>query len=453
MTDCESSQYIEKQREFSRILEDNPFLKRSVSSYSFNVKYYGGARVKGDRLLETIISDVENHESFGLYLHYPFCKYLCTFCHYPVLKIPSNANQVNQDIVDYLINHLDILLEKVPKLKKMSVTNVYLGGGTPSLLSEKELTRLVQLVSERVQVNDGTEWTIESTPDSLVDYGIDFLVRSGFNRISTGIQILSDDSLEKFHRGHSVDQSIQVLNLIQKYDHQKVSFNVDLMYGLPNVENRVFWNNVRIIAGYNLDSITLYRLRLGREEERVSSLYSKYILGKDQYPDQLQTLMQINQARDILQSEGYIESPLGWFHRETKEATIYKDRWMDQKPMFGLGLAAYSYGGNWQCFNHKSLDKYMSIIDSKELPYDDKFDLNYQEVILRSFAFKLRYSGEVVLNQSLERTIIESITGELIEIGLGNLQSSKFKLNEFGDAFIDEIIDHFFQKYVHKLSI
>jgi coproporphyrinogen III oxidase-like Fe-S oxidoreductase len=452
MTYYESSEYDNKRDKFSQIIDENPFLMRTVSSYTFNVKYYGGDLMRGDDLLETIILDLENQESFGLYLHYPFCRYLCTFCHYPVLKIPTDPERANQEIVDYLIHHLDVLLKKIPKLKRMSVSNIYLGGGTPSLLPESDLTRLVKSISERVQVSNKTEWTIESSPDSLVNYGIDFLVRSGFNRISTGIQVLSDNSLEKFHRGHSVDQSIQVLNLIKKSNYEGISFNVDLMYGLPNIDNRVFWNNIRLIAGYNLDSITLYRLRLGRDEERLSSLYSKYALGMDQYPDQLQTLMQITEARNILEAESYIESPLGWFHKERKEAKIYKDRWLDQKPMFGIGVAAYSYGKNWQFFNHKNIAEYKLAINGGDLPYSRGFKLNSEEEALRAASFKLRYFGEICcLNLSEGHTIIH-IAHKLVMMELGNFDSSVFKLNNVGKAFIDEIIDHFFQKYTAKLS-
>jgi coproporphyrinogen III oxidase-like Fe-S oxidoreductase len=451
MTYHESPQYNIKRDRFSQIIEDNPFLMRTVSSYTFNVKYYGGVPVEGNDLLETIIADVETQESFGLYLHYPFCRYLCTFCHYPVLKIPSDPDRSNEDVINYLIGHLDVLLEKIPKLRSMSVSNVYLGGGTPSLLPESELIRLVKSISERVQVNSDTEWTIESSPDSLVNYGIDFLVNAGFNRISTGIQVLSDDSLEKFHRGHSVDQSIQVLNLIQKSNYDKVSFNVDLMYGLPNIDNRVFWSNIRLIAGYNLDSITLYRLRLGRDEERLSPLYSDYGRGRDQYPDQLQTLMQITEARNILEDERYIESPLGWFHKGKNEAKIYKDRWLDQKPMFGIGMAAYSYGKSWQCFNYKNISEYKNSVNAGKLPYNSGFKLDSEEKALRSAAFELRYSGGISSELSGEYSI-KHTADELVKIGLGDWQLSSFRLNEFGKAFIDEIIDHFFQKYVAKLS-
>jgi coproporphyrinogen III oxidase-like Fe-S oxidoreductase len=106
---------------------------------------------------------------------------------------------------------------------------------------------------------------------------------------------------------------------------------------------------------------------------------------------------------------------------------------------------------DWQCFNYKNITSFKNAVNAGELPYDHGFKLDSKEKALRSAAFELRYSGGVSSDLSREY-LIKNTANELVRIGLGYWQSSDFRLNEFGKAFVDEIIDCFFQKYLTKIS-
>lgn len=429
---------------FRLVLEQFPRFRRTPLTYTFNVKYYGGQPVNVRAMLKCVSDDVEKHQSYSLYFHYPYCRYICHFCHYPVKKISDNSIRDNMELVDQLISHFDLLLARFPTLRNYPLSSIYLGGGTPSLLIGEELVRFSELIRSRVKQKENAEWTIEATPDSLADENLQHIVAAGFNRLSTGIQVLDDATLKRLNRNHSAEQARSSLHLLHLYP--QLSLNVDLMYGLPGVSTKKFFKDVVEVVKSKPHTLTLYRLRLGRSDERAAPMYKLYQWHSQEYPSQLETLLQVTGARRFLLENGYNEAPLGWFNLQGHESQCYEDRWLKQIPMFGIGMAAYSYGANWQYLNHRDYEQWQGEIEQKRIPYARGILLDSGEANLRAAAFKLRYTGEMLVSQNDYRGPLGEIARQILKTGLAEQTLSGIALNEIGKAFIDEIIDEHFQK-------
>ena len=460
------SQTINKYQDvINEFLKNNPKFNRTPITNTFNVKYYGGENSSFENITELIKADLNNHDSYSLYLHYPYCQYVCEFCHYPVLKFPKKIN-ASSDIINLLKKHYDLLLEKFPDLRDKEVSSFYLGGGTPSLLDSNDLDDLKKNIIDKIRFSKDAELTIESTPDSMSKDRIEKLINTGFNRISMGVQVLDDNALQKFKRDHNVEQALNIIKCLEQFDN--VSKNIDLMYGLPGVSTEKFLKDVETIARTEVDTITLYRLRLGRIDERKAAMYNDYKNSKEKYPSQVETSIQVMAARQILLESEFSEGPLGWFNKmephgvndkyesnvmtntsfNITSSKVYEDRWLSQKPMFGLGLSAYSYGKNWQYLNTNNLNDYGNKIDDGIIPFAEGISLNKLEIDLRHLAFLLRYGSELKLSDCHKENTehIKSIFNDLESLNLATRENDSWQLTELGAAFIDEIIDNYFQE-------
>jgi oxygen-independent coproporphyrinogen III oxidase len=435
--------------DYSRVLENfidsNFAFRRTPQTNTFNVKYYGGTPTEFNNIKSHIINNVSGYDTYSLYLHYPYCKYICSFCHYPVLKHTSETQ--NLDVINYLVKHFDLLCEQIPEITGKKVSSFYVGGGTPSLLSIDNLKTLKKLLVDKIKFENDAELTIETTPDSLTDDRIKQLIDIGFNRLSVGVQILDNEALERLKRDHKLEQALNIIDLIKT--HKELTSNVDLIYGLPGISSEKFLNDVDTIAKSGIDSITLYRLRLGRKDERKAALYNDYAQNTQKYPSQRENMIQIIASRKLLSNSGFFEEPIGWFNKRKNSNKCYRDRWMEQSPMFGLGLAAYSYGHNWQFLNKKNIKELNDNIRQRILPFGEGSFFNDEEALLRRCAFKLRFDGRFSIDNLLGnyQQRIYRIFTELCDLKLGDLDNLIFKLNDLGTAFIDEIIDNYFQKF------
>lgn len=427
-------------REGDDTLRRHEWLHRKPSDYTFNVKYYGGERSGWPAVADRVFDDLTRHGGYTLYLHYPFCRYLCRFCHYAVKVSPAHAPAGDAPWLGRLVQNLGMLQSKIEHLGNCGVTSAYLGGGTPSLLAPTTLRQLTGLVGG-LAGKRRFEFTVESTPDSITPATAAALADAGFTRVSTGVQVLDDERLKYFGRGH---RSVQALAAVDTLLRETVTVNVDLMYALPGVAAEKFLDDVLRIAEMRPHSITLYRLRLGRSDERTAALMSEYRRDPTQFPDQREVLIQIVAARRLLAALGYSEGPLGWFSLPGGESQCYRDRWLRQVPLIGAGMGAYSYGSSWQWANQRDLDEWSGNVDQGLLPVASAVVLSPEEAEFRRAALRLRYDGRLPLagaSAGLWRSAVA-----LVEGGLALRVGEEAILNELGSAFVDEIIDYFFQR-------
>ena len=161
-----------------------------------------------------------------LYIHIPFCAQKCFYCSFVI----SVGQEQRMD------TYLDCLQKEAQKYKGTEVQSVYIGGGTPTLMSTDQLRRLFCMISNNFRISSGAEWTIEANPEKLEQSKLTLLKQEGITRISLGVQSLNDRYLKYLGRNHDVRTAIKTFQRIRESGFDNI--NVDLMFAFPDQTDR-----------------------------------------------------------------------------------------------------------------------------------------------------------------------------------------------------------------------
>ncbi len=419
------------------ILEAVPDFRRPASDYTFDVKYYGGDRVEAESALAKAAFDVQASEAISLYFHFPLCPYICRFCHYHV-RARTGRPAENSLILADLHACASIIARTLPAADSKRVSSIYLGGGTPSLLQAEELAEVLQHARDLFWCEDVEEITVETTPDSVTIGWLEAAQALGINRVSSGVQVLDDRVLAFMGRGHTIGDVMRFLEDSRAFP--DLTVNVDLIAGLPLVTEESWLLTLHELVEQSPASITVYRLRLGRSDERTSSLFHLFEKSPELFPTQEQVAVQMLVARSILLESGYREGPVGWFWRGAGQPKCYRDRWLLQRPLLGIGESAYSYGRDWQVINAKGV-LFKAGLKHERWPTEVSTVLSPPEDQLRRLAWRLRASGEVPMSWVERWPEVRTPLDQIEALGLLKLDdTSRYRLTEMGSLLIDEII-------------
>ena len=413
-----------------------PAFRRPANDYTFDVKYYGGDRVEMGDVLARAASDIEASDAITLYLHFPLCPYVCRFCHYHV-RARSGRAEENPLLLADLHASASIVAESLPAVRSKRVSSIYLGGGTPSLLQAGELAQLLHRTRDLFQCGEVEEITVETTPDSVTREWLEAARDLGVNRVSSGVQVLDDAVLDFMGRKHSTADVRRFLEDCRAVP--DLTTNVDLIAGLPLVTEESWLWTLHELVEQSPASITVYRLRLGRSDERQSNLAHLFEKSPGLFPSQERVAVQMLVARSVLLESGYQEGPVGWFWRGAGQPKCYRDRWLLQRPLLGIGESAYSYGDGWQIINAKGRP-FKEALQDKRWPASEPTLLSSAEGQLRRLAWRLRATGEVPASW-IERWPETQSLDHLEALGLMERRpEARYRLTEMGTLLIDEII-------------
>ncbi|MDP9119887.1 MAG: radical SAM protein [Acidobacteriota bacterium] len=418
-------------------LDAIPAFRRPADDYTFDVKYYGGDRVETERALAAAASDVHAADAISLYLHFPLCPYICRFCHYHV-RARTGRSMESSPILADLHSCAAVAAASLPTARTKRVSSIYLGGGTPSLLRTDELAALLRWARDLFDCSSVDEITVETTPDSVTREWLEAAHALGVTRVSSGVQALDDEMLAFMGRRHTTADVHRFLEDCRTVS--TLTINVDLIAGLPLVTEESWLRTVQELAEHRPASITLYRLRLGRSDERQSSLAHLFAQDPDLFPNQERVAVQLLAARSVLLESGYREGPVGWFWRDAGQPKCYRDRWLLDRPLIGIGESAYSYGTGWQIINAKG-STFQDILQTKRWPALVSTLLSPEERQLRHLAWRLRATGKVPALRAGEWPQLQTTLDHLEALGLLKaLPEGGQHLTELGTLLLDEII-------------
>lgn len=166
----------------------------------------------------------------GIYLHIPFCKTKCTYCDFYSKTNFSQQNELVRAMILEISDRQDYLTG--------SVSTIYFGGGTPSVLSVAEIDTLLKTLFSTFSVEKEAEITLEANPDDLSLEYLTALRKTGVNRLSMGVQSFDDEQLKAINRRHSAQTALQSIETVHKVGFANIS--IDLIYGLPG-QNLSSW--------------------------------------------------------------------------------------------------------------------------------------------------------------------------------------------------------------------
>ena len=292
----------------------------------------------------------------GIYIHIPFCKSKCAYCNFFSLASESKIN----DYVEALKK--EIVLRK-NYLGGETVKTIYFGGGTPSLLSVKNIEEILELLNKNYEIVSSPEITLEINPDTIDREKMSSLKKIGVNRMSVGIQSFDDEDLRYLGRRHDSRHAMLVLEDLKQTDFEKIT--LDLIYGMPTLTEEKWNKNLDIFFSTGITHLSAYALTV----EPKTILGQRIEKGELQSVSEEETIRHYNILVERTKENGFEHYEISNFAKEGFRSQHNSIYWRDEKYL-GLGPSAHSYDGKSRQWNISNLTKYIQLVGDAELFYE-----------------------------------------------------------------------------------
>ena len=271
----------------------------------------------------------KKRKPLGLYIHIPFCKSKCDYCDFCSL-VPNNKG-----IVEHYTDALILQMEDwSSRCRNYTIDSVYIGGGTPTYLDIRRISRIIDAIYSNFKVEKLAEFTVECNPATAdLDY-FRKLRRAGVNRLSIGCQSAHADELKALGRIHTYEQFVACYNDARQAGFDNIS--VDLMYGIPNQTEQSFIESLTAVTSLGPDHISIYALKI-EEGTPFHAMRDKLVL-----PDEETEFTMYSHAVDYLAAQGYERYEISNFCRKGA-ASLHNLKYWHCDEYLGLGASAHSY--------------------------------------------------------------------------------------------------------------
>lgn len=312
-----------------------------------------------EHLIESFESEVESlapakEQGAGLYLHFPYCRQTCTYCDFNSHLVPSDA-QVAFDA------YHQALMTDIAWQESRSVSTIFWGGGTPSLMPIKALRELTRAVSSKFRLDSQLENTIEVNPGTVNEAGFADYLELGINRVSIGAQSFEPSHLERVGRVHTGPDIEETYRAAQRAGYDNLS--LDLIYGFPEQTLAEWRETLERALALEPQHLSVYHLTI----EPFTKLEKQLARGELVLPcEDLQADMD-DLAMEMLEPAGFHRYEVSnWClpGRECKHNLLY---WTEA-PYLGLGCGAVSYIDGWRSERIKAPVYYERALAAQKSP-------------------------------------------------------------------------------------
>ncbi len=323
-------------------------------------------------------------------------------------------------------------------LGAQSVSTIYIGGGTPSVLQADEIKSILDNIVENFKIDKNPEVTIEVNPDDISDEFLEGLKKTMVNRISVGIQSWRDQDLSLMNRRHTA--SVAAMALEKIFDAAYENVTIDLMYGLPGMKTADWASNLDISFSYGIKHLSAYHLTIeaGTMLNRMKQKGMLTEIDEDESTSQFQVLIEKAEAAGFIQYEISNFSLPGFL-------SIHNSNYWKQVSYLGLGPSAHSFNGYSRQWNIRDVNKYIKAIES-DSPLFDKEELDrktrFNEYIMTSlrtmWGINLDYVEDIFDKEGYD--YIRNLSGKFIDYGLMRQEKQTLVLTNQGKMISDNII-------------
>lgn len=365
----------------------------------------------------------------GIYIHIPFCKSRCIYCGFYSTTL--------LDLRKKYINAVCREMELRKNYIREPFSTIYLGGGTPSLLDEAELTKLFLYINNVYDVDRNAEITMECNPDDITPEFTNMLSRLPINRVSMGAQTFADSRLRLLHRRHNSDEVKHAVKLLREAGIKNIS--IDLMFGFPDESLSQWKEDISAALALNVEHISAYSLMY----EEDTPLWKMLDTGKVKEIDEELSLTMFKELVCQLTDAGYEHYEISNFARLGYRSRHNSSYW-HQVPYIGLGAAAHSFDLNSRQWNVADLKLYIEEINNGIIPMEREEldnDTTFNDIITTA----LRTSDGIDLN-AMEtrlgkryRNTLISAACKHIEQGLLEIRHDRLRLTSEG-IFISDMV-------------
>lgn len=365
----------------------------------------------------------------GIYIHIPFCKSRCIYCGF----YSTTLLDLRKKYINAVCHEMELRKNYI----REPFSTIYLGGGTPSLLDEAELTKLFLYINNVYDVDRNAEITMECNPDDITPEFTNMLSHLPINRVSMGAQTFADSRLRLLHRRHNSDEVKHAVKLLREAGIKNIS--IDLMFGFPDESLSQWKEDISAALALNVEHISAYSLMY----EEDTPLWKMLDTGKVKEIDEELSLTMFKELVCQLTDAGYEHYEISNFARPGYRSRHNSSYW-HQVPYIGLGAAAHSFDLNSRQWNVADLKLYIEEINNGIIPMEREEldnDTTFNDIITTA----LRTSDGIDLN-AMEtrlgkryRNTLISAAGKHIEQGLLEIRHDRLRLTSEG-IFISDMV-------------
>ena len=310
----------------------------------------------------------------GIYIHIPYCKQACHYCDFHF----STSMKTKNEMIDCIVKEMDIRESEFSK----KIDSLYIGGGTPSLMTNLELETIFNGLEKKMSIGDIKEITIEINPEDLISEKLEFYKEIGINRLSIGIQSMNNNILKWMNRSHDTNQVINGLNNTKVAGFENI--NLDFIYGTPKNLSRDYKSELLEILKFNPTHLSCYHLtiedgtyfghleknkKIKRIEDDISQQEFRWISEK-------------------LKSKNYQHYEISNFAVQGKESFHNSNYW-NQSSYIGLGPGAHSFRNSTRRWNISNNRLYIKNIKAG-IPYFEQEVLSPYDIVNEKIMLGLR---------------------------------------------------------------
>jgi oxygen-independent coproporphyrinogen-3 oxidase len=421
-------------------------VKTEVGSY-FISNYPPYSQWSADALLEVerVLHEPPRDVPLGLYLHIPFCRKRCKFCYFRVYT-DKNAHDV-EAYVSALSREIE-LVSKLPVMGGRPFRFVYFGGGTPSFLSAKQLTSLVDRLRAHVNWDHAEEVTFECEPGTLSEPKVHTLKELGVTRLSLGVENFSDAVLEENGRAHLSGEVYKSWEWIQAA--QFANVNIDLIAGMVGETTENWRENIRRTIDLAPDSVTIYQLELP-----FNTVYSKDILGNHiEIPvaDWPTKRGWVTHAFDELQVAGYHVSSAYTLVKDPHKVNFsYRDNLWRGSDLLATGVASFGHASGVHYQNKAEWGDYIGdLLERNTLPLWRGLNPTPHQALIREVILNLKkgWLDAGYFRRKFGVEIAEEwadVWRELGDEGYATVKGDRIELTREGLLRADGLLPNFFE--------
>jgi len=310
----------------------------------------------------------------GIYIHIPYCKQACHYCDFHF----STTMKTKNEMIDCIVKEMDIRKSEFSK----KIDSVYIGGGTPSVMTNLELETIFNGLEKKISISDIKEITIEINPEDLINEKLEFYNEIGINRLSIGIQSMNNNILKWMNRSHNKNQIINGLNTVKEIGYENIS--LDFIYGTPKNLTRDIKDELLEILKFNPTHLSCYHLTI-EDGTYFGHLEKKRKIKRIEDDISQKEFQWISEK---LKSKNYQHYEISNFALQGKQSFHNSNYW-NQSSYIGLGPGAHSFRNSTRRWNISNNRLYIKNIKAG-VPYFEQEVLSPYDLVNEKIMLGLR---------------------------------------------------------------
>lgn len=369
-----------------------------------------------------------------LYIHIPFCIKKCIYCDF--YSIPFKS-QIAEDYIRALCKEIELRKDIIG-----SLMTIYIGGGTPTMLSETEISKILNTIKDNYSISPDAEITIEANPRTITAEKAEKLLKSGINRMSIGVQSFIDEELIILGRSHNAADAIDAVNDVRRAGFKNIS--IDLIYGIPSFKSRISnlksqsWEcSLQKALDLSPEHISTYELT----PEKDTLLYEDIKSGRLAMPEEGVISELYYKGIGMLRRQRYIHYEISNFAKPGYECRHNLNYW-NRGEYIGIGTGAHSFFSGKRTDNIRDINHYIESIDNNKIPVVEEHYITNDEALKEFIFLGIRKTDgiDMKLLPDEKRVLIKKAVENLASHGLVELHDNYLRLTRKGLILSNEVI-------------